>query len=75
MSSSYIDPATVITPLQFDVLQKVFDDIARETWFDDTDENRVRLAAIVMNTFRAGKTKEFDLLVSCHEVARDQFRR
>lgn len=73
--SSFFDRSTVISPEQLDVMQGVFDDISAETWFLDTVENRERLAGIVLHTFRAGKTDEFELLDACHEIARAQFRR
>jgi hypothetical protein len=73
-----IDPGqfeTFIRPDQLAIIQSVFDDLVRETWFHDTAQNREDLAAIVMHTFQNGTTREFSLLEACHEQARERFKR
>lgn len=74
MSSDAADQS-FIGPEQLAIIQKVYDDLVRETWFDDTPQNREDLAALVMHTFRSGKTREFTLLQASHEQARQKFKR
>ena len=75
MSSASFDYDAAIHPDQIVLIQKVFDDLARETWLDDTDENREGLAALILHVFRRGKIRESDLLEASHELARERFRR
>jgi len=75
MSSDPSGQGSVFLPNQVEVIQKVFDDLVRETWFDDTPQNREQLAALVVHTFRTGKTHPFSLLETCREQARERFWR
>lgn len=75
MSSENLGRRDTVTVEQFELMRKVYVDIARETWFDDTQTNPEALAALVLHNFRAGRTSEFDLPETCHDMSRDQFRR
>lgn len=75
MSAYFADPNSAVLPEQLTIIQRVFDDIVGETWFDDTPQNREDLAGLVLHTFQGGKIEEFALLEACHEQAQARFRR
>lgn len=75
MTSDPVSRNSIVERADFATIQKVFDDIARETWFDDSERNLELLASLIMHTYQSGTTSEYDLLEACHEVARERFRR
>lgn len=63
----------ILMPPDFDVVHKVFSEIASEDWFTTSQERREQFAVTVIDTYRQGLQDPEALAERCRAVARAQY--
>lgn len=70
---SFPSGSGIIMPDDFDVVRRVFSDIAAEPWFTLSIERRELFALSVIDAYRQGHTDPIRLADHCRAVAQREF--
>jgi hypothetical protein len=70
---SFPADAGILMPKEFEVIRKVYAEIAAEDWFTRSSERREQFAASVIDLYRGGVSDPKDLVAECRSLAQQSF--
>jgi len=70
---SFTSGTGILTPEEFDVVQRVYSEISSEDWFTKSVDRREQFGAAVLDIYRSGVTNQHDLKLRCRSLALERF--
>jgi hypothetical protein len=63
----------ILLPADFNIIHRIYTDIASEAWFTTSDERREQFAITVIDVYRQGVQDPAVLAERCRNLAREHY--